>query len=430
MKKSFFVRKKKIGRCGVAALLALCMTAGCGRGNRLSPSTENLMEQYGVRTVRTGAADAPEIPDGFQTAYADFSLELLRASMEEDSENVMISPLSVLMALEMTRSGASGETLAQMDEVLYGGLLGADGKQGTQLFSALCTGKEPLAMADSIWLRTGDGYFTPDDAFLQEAAEDYGAEIYGAPFDQSTVSDINRWVERGTDGMVRDILDEIPDEAVMYLVNAVAFDGEWQHPYESYQVWERTFYSADGSESEVDMMYGTESRYLSGEGVQGFCKYYKDGYSFVALLPDEGITLEEYLSGLDGAAFLQTIREWDDTMVETGLPKFEGETSRELSNALKNMGMPMAFDEYAADFSRMGNVADGSNLYIGRVLHKTYIRVDELGTKAGAATVVEMDAGGAAIMDSKTVILDHPFLYAVVEDETGLPVFVGVVEQL
>lgn len=424
------MKKKKIGTCSVTALMVLCMAAGCGTGNGLSSATENLTAQYGARTVSTGEVDADELSDGYQTAYVDFSLKLLRASMEEDSENVMISPLSVLMALEMTRSGASGETLSEMDTVLYGGLPGAEGKQGTQLFSALCTEKEPLVMADSIWLRTGDGYFVPDEDFLREAAEDYGAEIYGAPFDQSTVADINRWVERGTNDRVKEILDEISDMTVMYLVNAVAFDGEWQNPYETYQVWERNFYSADGSESLVDMMYGTESRYLSGDGVQGFLKPYKDGYTFAALLPDEGTTLEEYLSGLDGATFLQTIREWDDTMVEIGLPKFEGETSRELADALKSMGMPTAFDEYAADFSRMGNVADGSNLYIGRVLHKTYIRVDELGTKAAAATVVAMDAGGAMIVDNKTVILDRPFLYAVVEDETGLPVFVGVVEQL
>lgn len=430
MKKRLSVKKRRIGAHSAAVLLAMSMAVGCGAGSGLSLSADDLTESYGVRTVRAGEADTSQLSDGYKRAYADFSLNLLRASLGENSENVMVSPLSVLIALEMTRCGASGETLNQMDQVLYGELLGADGKRGTQALLALGTNTDVLAAANSIWFRTGDGYFTPNEEFLREEAEDYGAQIYGAPFDQSTAGDINRWVEQGTNGMVKDILDEIPDAAVMYLVNAVAFDGEWVHPYERYQVGEHTFFSADGSQSRVDMMYGTEYHYLFGDGVQGFGKPYKDGYTFIALLPDEGVPLEEYLSCLDGETFLQTIQDWNDTMVETGLPKFEGETSRELSGALADMGMPLAFDPEEADFDRMGYMEDGSNLFIGRVLHKTYIRLDELGTEAAAATVVEMDAGAAEPVDMKIVILNRPFLYAIVEDETGLPVFVGVVEQL
>lgn len=442
----------------VIGIMGVCLVGtGCSLSltGRLSASTEDLTEQYRNETREMGEGT---VTAEFGEAYADFSLELLRESRNtlngadgaaesqtaapQQGQNVMVSPLSVMMALEMTRNGASTETLEQIGAVIYPGILPEEGKEGLLSFEAVLEEKQKeegqdrkkasgLLVANSIWFQT-DGKFVPEEDFLRSSVREYGAEIYGAPFDESTLSDINRWVENETNGMVRDILDEIPNEAVMYLVNAVAFEAEWQEPYETYQIGGAPFYGADGSETTVDMMYGEESRYLSGEHVTGFVKPYKEGYDFVALLPEEGLSLEEYIAGLDGATFLQTIADENDTIVETGIPKFEGETSLEMSGVLQQMGMPLAFDESGADFTKMGSCEDGVNIYIDRVLHKTYVNVDELGTKAGAATVVEMLAEGAAekVPEPKRVILNRPFLYAVVERDTGLPVFIGTVEKL
>ena len=149
----------------------------------------------------------------------------------------------------------------------------------------------------------------------------------------------------------------------------------------------------------------------------------------MALLPEEGMELGDYISQMSGETFLETLANADNIAVEAGLPKFEAETKLELSKLLAALGMADAFDEEDADFSGMGSCKDGSNIYISRVIHQTHISVDELGTKAGVATVVEM-VGEAAMLETEQVILDRPFVYAIVENESNLPVFIGAVDAI
>ena len=303
---------------GMLACLVAAGASGCG-GNNLSSSTKDLTKQYrgdgGMNEqIHTGnGQETAKVTPEFAASYADFSLELLRSSKRQeqtagnDPSNMMVSPLSVLTALEMTRQGARGETRYEMDAALYPGITAEEGKSGLLAFSDRLPEEEGARthLANSIWLNTRDDRFTPDEAFLKTEAEEYDAQIFGAPFTEQTCTDLNRWVERETDGMITDILDKIPKDALMYLVNAVAFEAEWAAAYEANQVHDATFYGADGSEAVVSMMYEELYSYLSGEKVQGFRKSYKDGYFFVALLPDEGTSLEEYLAELDGETFLE-----------------------------------------------------------------------------------------------------------------------------
>lgn len=446
--------RKIVARC-IFVCIAICITisvSACGIGGGMSASTKDLTKQYlqegqskdnGQDILQNtnqqgGSQDGGQetASEEFYRAYADFSLNLLKQSLDTQNEspNTMVSPLSVMIALEMTRNGAAGETLSQMEATLYPGILAEQGMEGVLAFSGnLPDGeKAHLSLANSIWFNTSSETFAVDENFLKNSAKGYDAQIYGAPFDESTLKDINRWVANETDGMVKDILDEIPQEAIMYLVNAVAFEAEWGEVYKERQIRDAEFYGEDGSVTEVSMMYGEEYRYLEDEHAAGFRKSYVSGYDFVALLPEEGMSIAEYVNQLDGAAFLQTIQDAEGTLVETGLPKFKAETSLELSEVLSEMGMPNAFSDVLAEFPEIGSVPDGYNIYINRVLHKTYINVDELGTKAGAATVVEMVQESAAeiVEDPKRVILDHPFLYAIVEKESGLPIFIGIVENI
>lgn len=445
----------------LAAVMAVGMT-GCADGG-MSGTTTDLTEQFGTKedgsteqagsngqagtngqTEDAGGEDAAmeekdlgAVREAFADSYAQFSLNLLRESRKQvqtngAAENTMVSPLSVMMALEMTRTGADGDTKEQMGEVLYPGMSAAD---GSLALGRLCESLPDAEgarfhMSDSVWVKTADNAFVPDEDFLEKVKKTYDAEVYGAPFDDATCQDINRLVKEETDGMITEILDRIPERAVMYLVNAVAFDGEWASPYDENQIQDALFYTEDGREQEISMMYDTMYRYLSTEHAEGFCKAYQEGYDFVALLPEEGLSLADWLDELDGETFRKTILQENDTMVETGLPKFTGETDLDLKDALTVLGMPLAFDEKQADFSKMGYCPDGKNISISRVLHKTHIQVDELGTKAGAATVVEMVQEMAMVEEPepKRVILDRPFLYAIVEQETGIPVFIGTVE--
>ena len=283
--------------------------------------------------------------------------------------------------------------------------------------------------ANSVWF-TDDERFTVNDDFLQTIADYYKAEIYKAPFDNNTLRDINIWVNEKTDGMIPEILDRIPPAAVMYLVNALAFEAEWQEPYTEYQVREGEFTREDGTKQKAEFMYGTESAYLEDENATGFMKSYKDGkYAFVALLPKEGVSLAEYTEALDGKALSELLANPKAGTVYTSIPKFETEYSAEMSDTLKSMGMTDAFDSYAADFLKLGR-SDAGNIFISRVLHKTFISVGEKGTKAGAATVVERLDTAADPTEAKKIYLDRPFVYMLVDCENNIPFFIGTMADM
>jgi serine protease inhibitor len=245
------------------------------------------------------------------------------------------------------------------------------------------------------------------------------------PFNNSTLNDINNWVEENTDGMIKDILDRIPKAAVMYLVNALAFDAEWNNIYYDYQVREGVFTKEDGVQQQAELMYSMEHQYLADTNAVGFIKYYADKkYAFAALLPDENISVIDYVDSLTGEKLASMLANPAGIQVNTAIPKFESENSIEMNDILKAMGMTDAFDYTVSDFSGIGSSIDG-NLYISRVLHKTFIAVDEKGTKAGAATVEEMKDMSAEPKEIKTVYLDRPFVYMLIDCEANLPVFIG-----
>lgn len=399
----------------LTAALVLGLLSGCGSGMK---DSVDLMEGVEVRAVSTeGTALDGETARG----AADFALRLFQASLEE-GENTLVSPVSVLFALSMTANGARGETLAQMEEVL--GLAGEERNLWLRAWWDSLPEEEQvsLTLANAIWF-TDDDRFTVNQDFLQTNADYYGAGIYRAPFDQSTVKDINSWVREHTDGMIRDILDQIPPDALMYLVNALAFDAKWQSIYREDQIHDRTFTTEAGEERQVELMYSQESDYLVDQGAVGVMKNYAGGrFAFAALLPEEGTTVAEYAASLTGERLAALLSNPQGTSVTAAIPKFETESALELSEVLAAMGMADAFDADAADFSGLG-ASTGGNIFISRVLHKTYIAVDEQGTRAGAATAVEADDGAAGPMEQ--VILDRPFLYMIVDRETNLPLFIG-----
>lgn len=349
----------------------------------------------------------------------DFALGLLQNSMAE-GENTLVSPLSVLSALGMTANGANNQTLAQMENTL-----GMPISDWNGWLSDYGNGRDDaLKLANSIWF-TNDQRFTVNPAFLETNAQYYRAGIYQTPFNQQTCDDINLWVRENTDGMIPQILDEIPEDAVMYLVNALAFEADWNFPYQEYQVHSGTFTREDGTQREAEMMYSQENVYLEDENATGFLKYYQGAqYAFVALLPNGGVSVSDYVQSLTGSHLRDLLENKTYTEVNAALPKFETGYSVELSQPLQAMGITDAFDPAWADFSNLGSFG-GEPIYISRVLHKTFISVAEQGTRAGAATVVEAAAGAAAPQEPKRVILDRPFVYMIVDCYQHFPIFIG-----
>ena len=403
----------------IALLLAMILVFGLTACTHAK--ADDLMKDVPAKNV-----DVLPDMDAGAAAAADFGVRLFQTSMEE-GKNTLISPLSVLYALAMTANGADGETLAQMEQVL-----GMDiEKLNSYMLAYLDLLPEAkdykLSLANSIWFKD-DPDFVVEQSFLQTNADYYGADAYKAAFDEATRNDINNWVKEHTDGMIPEIINEIPDEAVMYLVNALAFDAKWDKEYEDYQIREGRFTTEDGKRQDVDMMHSEEHTYLEDDMATGFIKYYKDRrYAFVAMLPNEGVTVSQYVESLTGKHLRDLLSNPQDVTVFATMPKFETEYGIEMSEVLQEMGMVDAFDWQVADFSRLGTYnADGMNICINRVLHKTFISVSEQGTKAGAATAVEMVAEGAMEMEEfKEVILYRPFVYMLIDCETNLPFFIG-----
>lgn len=403
----------------IALLLVLAMALGLTACSQVSAN--DLMKNVPAKTV-----DVLPDMDTCAAAAADFGMRLFQMSMEE-GKNTLISPLSVLYALAMTANGADGETLAQMEQVLG---MDIDNLNSYMLayLDLLPEAKEyKMSLANSIWFKD-DPNFIVEQSFLQTNANYYGAGAYKAAFDEGTRNDINNWVKEHTDGMIPEIIDKIPDEAIMYLVNALAFEAEWADVYEEHQIREGRFTMEDGTRQDVDMMHSEEYTYLEDDLATGFIKYYKDRrYAFVAMLPNEGVSVQQYVDSLTGEHLRDLLNNPQDVTVFATMPKFETEYDIEMSEVLQEMGMTDAFDWRVADFSRLGayNV-DGMNICINRVLHKTFISVTEQGTRAGAATAVEMVAEGAMeIEEFKEVVLDRPFVYMLIDCETNLPFFIG-----
>ena len=403
----------------IISLLLVCAMAVNLTGCTMKVQAKDLME--GITPNNVNALDDLSSQNADVT---DFAIRLFQASNEKD-KNTLISPLSVLCALAMTANGAEEETLAQMEEVL--GMTTEE--LNLYLYSYMKNlpqgDKYKLSLANSIWF-TEDERFTVNQDFLQTNADYYGADIYKAPFDKQTLKDINNWVKQNTNGMIPEILDQIPPEAIMYLVNALAFEAEWSEIYEKHQVKDGEFTKEDGTKQDVKFMYCSEGTYFEDEKATGFMKRYVGGkYAFVALLPDEGVTVSEYIASLDGESLNALLANPQYATVHTSIPKFETEYKVEMSEILKSMGMTEAFDMYNADFEGLGTSTDG-NIYISRVLHKTFISVGEKGTKAGAATIVEMKDGAAAEpTEPKEVYLDRPFVYMLVDCENNIPFFIG-----
>ncbi|MBQ3217099.1 MAG: serine protease, partial [Oscillospiraceae bacterium] len=183
------------------------------------------------------------------------------------------------------------------------------------------------------------------------------------------------------------------------------------------------FTAADGTMQTVQMMNSAEHSYLQDSLATGFIKEYENGYRFVALLPNEGISMEDYLASLTGAGLLNTIENSRNTRVSVSMPMLEAETSLSLKEVLTAMGMELPFSSMA-DFSAMGQ----GDLYLSEVLHKTSLKIDEQGTQAGASTSVIVTEKSAS--RSLSVVLNRPYVMAIMDGQTGTILFMGVVNQI
>ena len=432
---------KKLTALGMAAVLVFSLAACAANSEGMSAGTKRLQEADGQ-----AAAYKERVlgcPVGWEDYVQKFSVQLFqqayaqqsgadrdnkdKADAAQSGSGFVLSPASVLTALLMAEEGADGETAAQIQEAV-----GSEVFYAREAFQQILNAKgegTQVNTANSVWLRD-DPKLQVQESFLAAMQQLFEAEVFSADFDKKTVKDINQWCKTNTKGRIEKILNEpISPQTMLYLINALTFDGKWQSPYKDYQVSDADFTAADGSVQTAEMMYGTEYTYLENDLATGFVKPYADGYSFVALLPHEGLSMADFVKGLSKDTFARAWKVEKETPVETGLPKFKTESGAELSEVLRTMGIRDLFDADRADLHRTATTTEG-NLFVSKILHKAFIETDTEGTKAAAVTAVVDECGSAAPSEMKRVILDRPFFYAIIEEETGIPLFMGTVERM
>jgi len=360
-----------------------------------------------------------------------FGLNLFRALSEDDAEkNVFISPLSVSMALGMTLNGADGETYDAMQETLeLQGLTEEVINESYQSLIELLQGldsKVLFEIANSIWYRQGFGveaeFVDVNESHFNAAVEELD---FGSP---EALETINGWVDEKTHGKIDKILDHIDASHVMFLINAIYFNGTWTYEFDPDATQEAPFTQLDGSQTDVAMMeQQADLPYFETEAFQAVDLPYGDSlYSMAVILPRPGEDLNALIAGLDEET-------WDDWMsrfqtqdVTLRLPRFELEYEKKLNDVLSALGMEIAFSP-GADFSR---IRRGGGLWIDYVKHKAFVEVDEEGTEAAAVTVVAIiecaGCGGGAV----SMTVDRPFLFSIRERSTGMILFIGKVAGL
>lgn len=362
-----------------------------------------------------------------------FGLALFRniIAAEEDSRNVFVSPLSISFALGMTLNGARGETYDAMQSTLeLSGLTKDEINTSYKKVIELLTGLDPhvaFSIANSIWYREG---FPISPAFVEVNRDYFNAATRGIDFDQIWAADtINHWVDVNTRGKITEIIQPpIDPSAIMFLINAIYFKGNWTLPFDTASTIELPFTRGDGSVVERPIMRtDTLIDYYANDLFQAVdFPYGHEKFSMVVILPRLDHTIDDIVDQLTDENWAAWMSSFEPIDLPLGMPKFKLAYEIKLNDVLKAMGMSIAFDPAEADL--LGMVADSvdlfGNLFISFVKHKTFVQVDEIGTEAAAVTIVGIDVTGIR----EEVVVTRPFLFAVRERETGTILFMGKID--
>lgn len=384
-----------------------------------------------------GSAKITELPRALTVseralvgASNGFGLELTaRVSAADPRANVALSPLSASMALGMTLNGANGTTFDAMRSAL-----GFDSLTQEQINDSyrdlidLLTELDPrvrFEIANAIWAREDIPFH---DAFFEAVTAAFDARAESRDFgDPATLAAINAWVEEHTGGRIDSIVDSLGPALVMVLVNAIYFDGAWTTQFDPEDTHRQAFMREDGSTVDVDMMSieNVEVPRASGPSYSAVeLPYGGEAFSMVIVLPSAGVSARDWLAELDADAWASLTEGLTPGRLDLlSIPGFTLTYDTYLNDALQAMGMDPAFRP-GADFTRMSPVGD--RMCIDFVRQKTFIEVDERGTRAAAATAV-----GVGIVSSdgsfNAFVADRPFVFVVRERLSGTVLFVGLV---
>jgi serpin B len=394
-------------------LLVIIVFASCKKGNTVSPNNK------GKNLVLT-PLDQQKV-----TADNTFTLKLFKNldSANTGNANLFVSPLSVSFALGMTSNGANGQTLTAFQNTLnFAGLTQA---QVNDYYNNLITNlpeldpNTKLNIANSIWYKQG---FSVLPQFLQTNSTYFHAKIQALDFSNpASVTTINNWVSDNTAGKITQVVDQIPADAIMYLINAIYFKSTWQEKFDPKATTSMPFHRADNSQVQASFMMGDidfNAYYDSNVSVFEL-PYSNNKYSMVIAMPAINSSLTQMIKGLTPAQWQTWMSGLQHSKNTLMLPKFKFSYSVLLNGPLTDLGLGIAFTS-GADFSLISSTAPP---VISKVTHKAYVETDETGTTAAAVTTVVMATTAPAPIPP----INRPFMFAIREESSGLILFTGAV---
>jgi serine protease inhibitor len=412
-------------------ILLICnaLSAGCS-GKENGAEEEKHVEEI---TAEKSDEIASSVNKNLIDSNTRFGFKIFSELILEDSgQNVFISPLSILLALAMTYNGAAGDTGLAMAEVLE--FKSFDPDELNPGFHDLLTSVKnadsdiDLSIANSIWYRLGDKV---KEDFIERNSKYFNSEINEIDFSAPGALDtINGWIEEETRGKIDKMIPEIPADAVMYLINAIYFKGNWTFPFDENLTADDDFYPGDGTTIKVPMMSQEENfGYCRGDNFSGVrLPYGQEKMAMYVILPDEGISVDAVIKSLDSEKWNEIKNSFHANKVSLVMPRYKMEYGIKLLNdVLIKMGMGIAFEPGMADFSGIFYREPGDSPWISQVLHKAVIEVNEKGSEAAAATVVEMRESAIPVEEVIEFVVNRPFFFVIADDRSGAILFMGKV---
>lgn len=428
------------GLAAWALFLAAVFAAGCkDMQPRGAGETSAVLSAPGGETADpTKAAKEPEAlqpSEEEEEALGAFSLRFLQEAIAQaqakDVENPLLSPVSAYAALLLAACGSNGASEAEFEE-----LLGVSpdrwGECGGTWMRVLNQEADGLAVrsANSVWV---DEEAEVREEYLKQASEELCADVFHARLrSQETMEAVNAWVDERTDGMIPRFRTEPYEKTVrLALLNALCLEARWEDPFEESLTREETFHAPDKEVQALFLRdYMGQRDYVQGEGAEGILLPYQNGgLAFLALRATDGRTPQELLADLDFEGLQALIASAKRTCMDFSMPKMAVEYRQDLSEVFWELGLRRTMTFGEADLTGIGKGADGAPLFLGSVCQAARLEVDEDGTRAAAATEVLIEDGAAAWEKTSVLCLDSPFLYFVVDTESGAPLFAGVMEQ-
>lgn len=406
-----------------AALSLLCIFAACQNEENPAPQPQPRKD------ITLTRAEQEMLDKGNDFAFRFFKQV---CKTENKKPNLFISPLSASLCLSMVANGASGNTLKEMQATLgFSDYSPAEmNAYNRKLTSALLNldNTTQMGIANSIWIKQGFGVY---DDFVDVNKKMYDAQVKELDFASPKAVDvINGWCAEKTKNCIKEVLKEIPDDARLYLLNALYFKGNWTTRFNNSDTAQEQFTNQDGSKSTVQMMNldNKSFNYTENEwfGMAEF-PYGNEAFSMVVALPAEGKPLEECLSQLTKEHWQEWNSRLSGTSLNVKLPRFELKYDKDLKEDMRALGMIDAFNGSVANFSKMS----AADLFIGLLQQFTYVKVNEEGTEAAAVTIAGMYKNS---IESSTQVkpfhVNRPFVFLIKEKSTGVILFMGKVEKL